>query len=121
MEIKILSVILKLLISINISMSFVQAVPIENSQQTEVNEEVIVTATPYPDIQRRFVDLSYVSPEVSDLIQRSNLNPQQIREQQERLKNKHAIESEKNRYDIFSSQSANQFVTSSIHPPTSKE
>mgnify|MGYP006364541729 CR=1 FL=1 len=118
MEIKISSVIFKLLISINISLSLIRAMPIENSQQTEVNEEVIVTA--YPDTQRRYVDLSYVSPEVSDLIQRSNLNPQQIREQQERLKNKHAIESENNRYDVYSSQLMNQ-VTSSIQPPTSKE
>lgn len=111
--------IFKLLISINISLSFIRAMPIENSQQTEVNEEVIVTA--YPDTQRRFVDLSYVSPEVSDLIQRSNLSPQQIREQQERLKNKHAIESENNRYDVFSSQLMNHVTSSSIQPPTSKE
>lgn len=120
MEIKISSVILKLLISINISLSLVWAMPVENIQQTEVNEEVIVTA--YPDTQRRFVDLSYVSPEVSDLIQRSNLSPQQIREQQERLKNKHAIENDNNRYQILSSQSMNQqFVTTSTQPPTSKE
>lgn len=102
MEIKILSVIFKLFIFVNILLTFVRCIPTGNSQQTEVNEEVIVTA--YPDTQKRFVDLSYVSPEVSDIIQKSNLNIDQIREQQEKLKRKIvAIDSDQNRYDLITS------------------
>lgn len=89
-KIKISSVIFNFLILIILSANYALTIPTDTtqSQQTEVNEEVMVTA--YPDTRKRFVDLNYVSPEVSGLLQRSNLNIQQIREQQEKLKARNA-------------------------------
>lgn len=111
--------IYRLLILLKISAIFVVAMPTDNSQsqQTEVNEEIVVTA--YPDTQKRFVDLNYVSPEVSGLLQRSNLNVQQIREQQQKLMNRNVVESVKNRYDVIMSSSTDPAMISTN--PTSRE
>lgn len=108
-EIKISSVIFQLFILINVPVFFVAAMPTDN------NEEIVVTA--YPDTQKRFVDLNYVSPEVSGLLQRSNLNVQQIREQQEKLKNRNAAESERGLIIMSSSTDPSNISTN----PTSRE
>jgi hypothetical protein len=119
MEIKKSNLISQLAILIAISALFVEAMPTENSrpsQQTVVNEEMV---TAYPDTQKRFVDLNYVSPEVSGLLQRSNLNVQQIREQQEKLKNRNRGDNERNFYDFINSASTDPSAISTSR--TSRE
>lgn len=73
----------------------------ENSQ-TIVSDEV----TAYPDMQKLYVDLTNVSPDVSNILRRSQLNIDQIREQQERLRHRNTIENDKNRYEVISSSTA---------------
>ena len=121
-EIKIV-MILKLILLVEISKFHVMAMPTDDNnnyslqqQQTEVNEEIVVTA--YPDTQKKYVDLNHVSPEVSSLLQRSNLNVEQIRAQQEKLKAKNAAENERNRYDTMSSTTDNPLINTS---PSARE
>lgn len=112
MDTKISTMIVQLTILTTL-LCFVVTMPTDASQQQQtMNEEIVVTA--YPDTQKRFVDLNYVSPEVSDLLQKSNMNIQQIREQQESLKNRNTPESENDLNVIYSS--TDQSLT-----PTSRE
>lgn len=69
--------------------SVILAMPTVNNNDESVtyNDEV----TPYPFAQRKFVDLSYVSPEVSHMMQRSNLNIEQIRQQQAKLRSRNDV------------------------------
>lgn len=108
--------VIKVVIALSLTVNNI-AIPI-GQQQTEVNEEVI-TVTAYPDTQKRFVDLNYVIPQVSDILLKSNVRIEQIREQQEKLRNKSPIESEKNRYDVVPTDLLQS--TSQTTPSSSKE
>lgn len=79
--------IYQLMILLNFLAFFAAAMPTDNSQQqqTENNEEVTVTA--YPDTRKRYVDLNNVDRDISGLLQKYNLQVQDIRDQQEKLKN----------------------------------
>lgn len=59
------------------------AMPVEQGSVTEA-----VEATPYPDLQKRYVDINNVSPEVSIILQDNNLNLDSIRRMQQELQNK---------------------------------
>jgi hypothetical protein len=59
------------------------AMPVEQGSVTEP-----VEATPYPDLQKRYVDINNVSPEVSIILQDNNLNLDSIRRMQQELQNK---------------------------------
>jgi hypothetical protein len=92
-KLKMISVVLNILIGACVAMPTA-----DNDNPMPISDEV----TPYP-LQRRFVDLSYVSPEVSNMLQRSNLNVEQIRQQQDRLRN---------RYEVITSSTAQTPVVS---------
>lgn len=57
--------------------------PVEQGSVTEVAE-----ATPYPDLQKRYVDIKNVSPEVSIILQDNNISLDSIRQMQQELQNK---------------------------------
>lgn len=77
-----------IIISINLLIFAVNAMPTSDNNE---DSQTISDVTPYPDTQKRYIDLSNVSPEVSDIMIRNNLNIEQIREQQERLRNSYTV------------------------------
>ena len=108
MEIKISSIILAM-----ISFKIIVATPVNknnnnNNMNNNENSQTIVSdeVTAYPDMQKLYVDLTNVSPDVSNILRRSQLNIDQIREQQERLRHRNNIENDKNRYEVISSSTA---------------
>jgi hypothetical protein len=104
MEIKISSLILAM-----ITFKIIVAHPVnKNINKNNENSQTIVSdeVTAYPDMQKLYVDLRNVSPDVSNILRRSQLNIDQIREQQERLKQRSSIENDKNRYEVISSSTA---------------
>lgn len=107
MEIKISSIILAI-----ISFKIIVATPVNKNNNNNINNnensQTIVSdeVTAYPDMQKLYVDLTNVSPDVSNILRRSQLNIDQIREQQERLRHRNNIENDKNRYEVISSSTA---------------
>ncbi|KAG5679400.1 hypothetical protein PVAND_008968 [Polypedilum vanderplanki] len=100
MELKKIQIILVAICIMNIFIS-TMAMPTANNNDDPVT--IKDEMTPYPFTQKRYVDLSYVSPEVSNMIQKSNLNIEQIRQQQDRLRN---------RYEVITSSTAQPEVLS---------
>lgn len=106
MEIKISSIILAM-----ISFKIIVATPVNknnNNINNNDNSQTIVSdeVTAYPDMQKHYVDLANVSHNVSIMLQKNQLNVDQIREQQERLRQRISIENDKNRYEVISSSTA---------------
>jgi hypothetical protein len=60
------------------------AKPVEQGSVTEA----IVEVTPYPDAQKRFIDINHVSPEVSNILRENNMNLDQIQTMRNKLQNK---------------------------------
>lgn len=56
------------------------AKPLEQGSVTET-----VEVTPYPDTQKRFVNINNVSPEVSNILREHNMSLDQINSQKEKL------------------------------------
>jgi hypothetical protein len=54
--------------------------PVEQGMATDV--------TPYPDMQKQYIDINNVSPEVSSFLTQSNVNLEQIKMLQHKLQNK---------------------------------
>lgn len=50
--------------------------------------EAVVDVTPYPDAQKRYVDINNVSPEVSSILRENNVNLDHIKTLQAKLQNK---------------------------------
>ncbi|XP_070494428.1 uncharacterized protein ana isoform X1 [Chironomus tepperi] len=104
MEIKISSIILTI-----ITLKIIVATPVNKNNNNNINNnensQTVVSdeVTAYPDMQKLYVDLTNVSPDVSNILRRSQLNVDQIREQQERLRHRNNIENDKNRYEVISS------------------
>lgn len=97
---------------INILMTIIVAIPTTSNsqeqsqqQQNDVNEEMI---TAYPDTQKQYVNLGNLSPQASNLIQKNKLDFEQIRAQQEKLRNKNV-------------NSKNHFPTTTIPGPSSSK
>lgn len=60
------------------------AKPLEQGSVTDAATNV----TPYPDAQKRYVDMSNVSPEVSNIMKQNNVDFEKIRTIYEKLQNK---------------------------------
>lgn len=60
------------------------AKPFEQGSATDA----AIEPTPYPDTQKRYVDLNNVSPEVSIILRENNMNLDQLRLMHEKLQNK---------------------------------
>lgn len=60
------------------------AKPVEQGSVTET----VLDVTPYPDAQKRYVDINNVSPEVSSILRENNMNLDQIKTMHAKLQNK---------------------------------
>lgn len=76
------------------------AKPVEQGSGTET---VVVEATPYPDMQKRYVDINNVSPEVSSILKLNNLNLDEIKSMHARLQNKTVKDINFNFYELIPS------------------
>lgn len=73
------------------------AKPVE--QGSLVVTEAVLDVTPYPDAQKRYVDINNFSPEVVSILKKNDLNLADIVSMQERLQNK----TDKNFYQVIQS------------------
>lgn len=75
----------------------VKCMPVDQGSPTESIVTGYEMATSYPDMQKRYVDINNVSPEVSSILRENNMNLEQIKTMQEKLQNKTLLIRDKNR------------------------
>lgn len=71
--------------------------PVDQGSATETVVTGYEMATSYPDMQKRYVDINNVSPEVSSLLRQNNMNLDHIKTMQANLQNKTLLIRDKNR------------------------
>lgn len=82
------------------------SVPVEQGENSDANVDV----TPYPDMQRKIIDINNMGPVETSILKQNNLSLQQIKEMQDRLK-----------YLTFPSSSSVVSTTTELATPTAKE
>lgn len=60
------------------------AKPVEQGSVTEA----VVDVTPYPDAQKRYIDINNVSPEVTNILRENNMSLDRIKTMHAKLQNK---------------------------------
>lgn len=66
----------------------VECLPVDQGSATETVVTGYEMATSYPDMQKRYVDINNVSPEVSSILRENNMNLDQIKTMHAKLQNK---------------------------------
>ena len=66
----------------------VECLPVDQGSVTETVVTGYEMATSYPDMQKRYVDINNVSPEVSSILRENNMNLDQIKTMHAKLQNK---------------------------------
>lgn len=75
----------------------VECLPVDQGSGTETVVTGFEMATSYPDMQKRYVDINNVSPEVSTILRENNMNLDQLKTMHARLQNKTLLIRDKNR------------------------
>lgn len=82
------------------------AVPVEQGSVSDSSIDV----TPYPDMQRRIVDINNMSPDVADILKQNNLSLEKLKEMQAKLQ-----------YYTFPASTERASTTTELTSPTAKE